>query len=175
MLDTQLIDSLLLVMTVLSSAAFTYFINRRRPSGGKGMVFTFLFVFLAQYTLLNICAHLVAVSVVAGIKMRAGSFVYDMRFYTLIQFGVLLALLNGYLFRGVRQVCLGKERRLKNMVVACCLQMLISFPLFPFNPLSLLPVMTSLALMLLLVVARRKSVYAQPSAAVETAQKMQLA
>ncbi|WP_210490251.1 hypothetical protein [Rufibacter aurantiacus] len=175
MLETQLIDSIILVVTVFFSATFTYVIHRGKPLGKKGMVFSFLLVFLAQYTLLNICAHLIAVTAVALIKMRAGTFVYDMRFYTLIQFGVLLAIINGYLFRSVKQICLGKEQRFRNLVKACCLQILISLPLFPFNPLSLLPVMTSGAIMLLVYVALRKGIFTRKPALVELGQEMQLA
>ncbi|MFP4096440.1 MAG: hypothetical protein ACLFUB_18300 [Cyclobacteriaceae bacterium] len=42
----------------------------------------FIPFFLALYPLLNMVAHLLAVSYFAFIKLRAGEFVYDLRFYS---------------------------------------------------------------------------------------------
>ncbi|RNI22689.1 hypothetical protein [Rufibacter latericius] len=174
MINTQLVDSLLLVVTVLASLIFTYLVSRKRILDFRSKVLTFLMAFLAQYTLLNICAHLIAVTAVAMIKAKAGTFVYDMRFYTLIQFGVLLALINGYLVAGVKRVCLGKELVLSNMVKACLLQIFISVPLFPFNPLSLLPGVASIFLMVLLIITHRRKTFALPSESKEILPKLSI-
>ena len=146
MLNTQYIDSLLFVITVLASMAYCYFLFRQPAYNfKKGLAFGL--ISLALYALLNMSVHLIAVTTVAVLKARAGTFEYDLRFYTLIQFGVLLFFINWYLLRGIKQICRQNWANYRNIQVVCGLQILITLPLFPFNPISLLPVIISVLLL----------------------------
>jgi hypothetical protein len=107
-----------------------------------------------MYPLLNMVAHLIAVSTYAVIRYQAGVFQYDMKFYALMQFGTLLLLLNGYLLNRIKHLSRGNWQVYQQIVIACVLQSAIIFPLFPFNPISLLPVITSVFLILCLAFAR---------------------
>ncbi|MDQ4139734.1 MAG: hypothetical protein M3142_04350 [Bacteroidota bacterium] len=155
MFHQQLIDSLLFVITVLATVVYCYYIQKKKILAlSKGLAFSL--VFLTLYTYLNICAHLIAVTTVALIKAGAGTFVYDLRFYTLIQFGVLLAIINSYLLRRVNRIALGDWNNYQGVYKACLLQILITLPLFPFNPISLLPTLTAVPLMVLVFRVRRR-------------------
>jgi uncharacterized protein with PQ loop repeat len=108
-----------------------------------------------MYPLLNMVAHLIAVSTFAIIRMGAGVFQYDMKFYALMQFGVLLLLINGYLLNCINQISRGNWEVYRQVVTACVLQCAITLPLFPFNPIGLLPVITSVLLVARLAFAKR--------------------
>jgi hypothetical protein len=110
-----------------------------------------------MYPLLNIVAHLIAVGWVALIRMQTGVFQYDFKFYTLVQFGILLLLINGYLLNRIGHISRGNQVVYRQIIIACLLQSAIVLPLFPFNPLSLLPVITSVLLVLSIGLALRSS------------------
>ncbi|QMU28568.1 hypothetical protein [Adhaeribacter radiodurans] len=155
MLNRQLIDSLLFVITVFATLSYCYFIFRKKKVYfSKG--YTFSLVFLTLYTLLNMCAHLIAVIVVACMKAKAGTFEYDLRLYTLIQFGVLIVIINYYVLTKLTQVFQGNWNDHYGIYKAGFLQILITLPLVPFNPISLLPSLTSVPLMLLVYRASRR-------------------
>ncbi|MDQ3292041.1 MAG: hypothetical protein M3Q05_12205, partial [Bacteroidota bacterium] len=114
------------------------------------------------YTLLNVFAHLIAVTTVAIIKANASTFGYDLRFYTLIQFGVLLAILNSYLLGEITRICQGNWKNYSGIYKAGALQILITLPLVPFNPISFLPTLTAISLMLLVYRASRQQTLQTP-------------
>jgi uncharacterized protein with PQ loop repeat len=93
--------------------------------------------------------------------MQAGVFQYDLKFYALIQFGVLLLLINGYLLNCINQISRGNWSVYRQVVTACFLQCAITLPLFPFNPISLLPVITSVVMVVWLAFARRSRIAAK--------------
>ena len=155
MVNTQLTDGLLFVTSLLTSVAYCYFLFRH-PAFNFKKGLAFVLVFLAQYALLNMSVHLIAVTNVALLKARAGTFEYDLRFYTLIQFGVLLFFINLYLLRGIKQITRGNWTNYRNLQIACGLQILITLPLFPFNPISLLPAIVSVLLLSLVGWAYRR-------------------
>lgn len=173
MLNHQYIDNFLFVITGISSLAFCYIINRKKPLH-LSKAYIFSLVFLSLYTLLNICAHLIAVAAVAIVKAKAGIFAYDLRFYTLLQFGVLLVIINVYLLRKTIRIIRGDWDNYRGIYKACILQILISLPLVPFNPLSLLPFITSVPLMLLVYRASRRYVLVSESEAAITAPELRL-
>ncbi|MDO1445658.1 hypothetical protein Q0590_05325 [Rhodocytophaga aerolata] len=148
-MNTLSTDLLILAITIV--CCFLYnFVLYRHPEYASKKGFTYFLVFLAMYPLLNMMAHLIAITTFAVIRIQAGVFQYDMKFYTLIQFGVLLVLINGYLLHAIQQLSRGNKTVYRSVVLACVLQSAIILPLFPFNPISLLPVITSGLLLLTL-------------------------
>jgi hypothetical protein len=132
---------------------YNFFLYRHHGYAAK-KGFTYFLTCMAMYPLLNMIAHLIAVSTYAIIRLQVGAFVYDMRFYALIQFGVLLVLINIYLLNQIKQISRGNWSVFRQIVIASVLQSMIVLPLFPFNPISLLPVLTSILLVVRLIVAR---------------------
>jgi hypothetical protein len=146
----------LIVLAVTLPCCFVYnFYLYRHPEYASNKGLTYLLGFLVMYPLLNMVAHLVAVTTFAIIRLQAGVFHYDIKFYTLIQFGVLLVLINGYLLHCIQQISRGKKSVYRKVVWACILQSAITLPLFPFNPVSLLPALCSLLLILTMYISLR--------------------
>jgi hypothetical protein len=162
-INQDLVDACLSVATLLAALLYNFSLSRQRGYVSK-KGFTFFLVFLALYPLLNMVAHLIAVGIFSYIRMQAGVFQYDIKFYTLIQFGLLLILINGYLLNRIRQISRGNWLVYRQIVIACVLQSAIILPLFPFNPISLLPVITSVLLVSRLAFARRGRGVALPIA-----------
>jgi hypothetical protein len=153
-MNTLYYDSFVLALTIPACWLYNYFLYKH-PGYSSKKGFTFFLVFLAMYPLLNMVAHLIAVGTFAFIRYQAGVFQYDMKFYALIQFGTLLLLLNTYLLNRITYISRSNWQVYQQIVIACVLQSAIIFPLFPFNPISFLPVITSVLLILSLAFARR--------------------
>ncbi|WP_224995755.1 hypothetical protein [Cesiribacter sp. SM1] len=152
--NRDLADAVVLVLTLVSALLYAVWLSRQPGySSRKGV--TFFLLFLALYPLLNMVAHLIAVGIFSYIRVQAGVFRYDIKFYTLVQFGLLLILINAYLLNRIRQICCGNWLVYRQIIVASLLQVAIVLPLFPFNPISLLPVTTSVLLVGRLALARR--------------------
>ena len=153
-MSTIYYDLIVLIVTLVSCLVYNLLLYRH-PAYVSKKGFTFLLVFLAMYPLLNMIAHLVAVGTFSVIRWQQGVFQYDIKFYALIQFGVLLVLINAYLLSCIKQISRGNWGSYRQIMLACVLQIAIVIPLFPFNPISLLPVATSLVLIMRLLLARR--------------------
>jgi hypothetical protein len=152
-MNTLYYDLIVAAATLLCSFIYNFFLYRHpRYASKKG--FTYFLTCLAMYPLLNMLAHLIAVSTYAIIRLQAGAFEYDMKFYALIQFGVLLLLINLYVLNQIKHISCGNWSVFTQIVIACVLQSLIVLPLVPFNPISFLPVLTSILLVLRLTFAR---------------------
>lgn len=146
-------DIIVLIVTLVSCFVYNFFLSRH-PAYISKKGFTFLLVFLAMYPLLNMIAHLIAVGAFSVIRWQKGVFQYDIKLYALIQFGILLVLINAYLLSCIKQISRGNWGTYRQIILSCFLQSAIVLPLFPFNPLSLLPVATSLILVMRLLLAR---------------------
>jgi hypothetical protein len=150
-MNTLSTDLLILAVTVVCCFLYNFFLYKN-PEYTSKKGFTYFLVFLAMYPLLNMIVHLIAVTTFAIIRFQAGVFQYDIKFYSLIQFGVLLVLINGYLLHAIKQLSRGNRTVYRPVVLACMLQSAIILPLFPFNPICLLPVITSVLLLLTLTI-----------------------
>jgi hypothetical protein len=152
-MNTLYYDLIVAAATLLSCFVYNFFLYRH-PAYVSKKGFTYFLTSMAMYPLLNMLAHLIAISTYAIIRLQAGAFQYDIKFYALIQFGVLLVLINIYLLNQIKHISRGNWSVYSQIVIACVLQSLIVLPLFPFNPISLLPVLTSILLVLRIAVAR---------------------
>jgi hypothetical protein len=152
-MNTLYYDLMVAAATLIACFIYNFFLYKH-PEYASKKGFTYFLTCMAMYPLLNMIAHLIAVSTYAIIRLQAGAFTYDMKFYTLIQFGVLLVLINMYLLNQIKQISRGNWRVFRQICIASVLQSMIVLPLFPFNPISLLPVFTSIILVLRLTIAR---------------------
>lgn len=153
-MNTLYYDLIVLAVTIPACFIYNFFLYRNSGYSSK-KAFTWLLVFLGMYPLLNMVAHLIAVGTLAILRLHAGVFQYDIKFYTLIQFGILLFIINAYILNQINQISRGNWVVYRNIVLASALQIAIILPLFPFNPISFLPVATSILLILRVVIARR--------------------
>ena len=153
-MNTLYFDLMAAAASLLCCFVYNHFLYKH-PDYASKKGFTYFLALMAMYPLLNMMAHLIAVGTYAIIRLQAGAFEYDMKFYALIQFGVLLVLINMYLLNRIKHISRGNWSVYPQIVMACVLQSLIVLPLFPFNPISLLPVLTSIILVLRLTFARR--------------------
>ncbi|WP_162055836.1 hypothetical protein [Pontibacter pamirensis] len=151
-MSTLAYDLVVLIVTFFCCLVYNFLLYRH-PAYVAKKGFTYLLVFLAMYPLLNMIAHLIAVGTLSVIRWQHGVFQYDIKFYALTQFAVLLILINAYLLSCIKQISRGNWGTYRHMVLACVLQIAIVLPLFPFNPISLLPVATSFILVIRLMLA----------------------
>lgn len=153
-MNTLYYDFIVLAVTIPACFIYNFFLYKN-PDYSSKKAFTWFLVFLALYPLMNMIAHLIAVGTLSILRFHAGVFKYDLKFYTLIQFGILLGIINIYILNRINQISRGNWLVYKNITIASALQSAIVLPLFPFNPISILPVMTSVLLVLRLLAAKR--------------------
>ncbi len=141
MINTQLADSLVFVLTIISTwYTGNYFYRQRQTSVRKVPVL--LVVFAAMWSLLNMVGHLVAVLWVNIIRMQQGAFTYTFHFYALLLMGVVFFGLNVFQLNRIKLMVQGKEYLRRQLFISCGMLAALSFPLFPFNPIGLLPVIS---------------------------------
>ncbi|GAA4456804.1 hypothetical protein GCM10023189_26600 [Nibrella saemangeumensis] len=154
-MNRVLIDNSVLALGLLFALLFSqYLFKTKRPSVGKLSVF---FLTLGSSIVhMNVWAHLFAVSIVNYQIAQQGGFHYDLRFYALIQFGVVLMLLSGYSLDQVKHLVRGDMIARKRLLYSIGLTILFSVPLIPFNPIASLPTLGSLVTLITLTVTRKQ-------------------
>ncbi len=162
MLNQDLIDGLLLLITLVATPAFCFFIFRQ-PAFCQKKGFIFFLAFLAMYPLLNMLAHIIVISTLAIINATNGAFTYDFRFYSLMLYGVIFMLLNAYSLNRIVQLSSGKWQVCRQLHIAALLQAMLILPSFVLNPLALLPTITSLLMMGRLYLAQKGRKSLQPT------------
>ena len=155
MVNRDLIDASLLLLTMLATPAYAFFLYRH-PMFCQKKGFIFFLVFLAMYPLLNMLAHIVAVSTFAIIDAGKGVFTFNFYFYGLILYGLVFSLINLYLLHQIKLLSQGKWRACRQVYYAAALQIILILPSFLLNPLALLPSLTSIIMITRLYVAQRK-------------------
>ncbi|GEO05130.1 hypothetical protein AAE02nite_27940 [Adhaeribacter aerolatus] len=146
MINTQVADASILLLTVVSAWLIGNYFYRTRKSEIKKIPLLLL-VFMAMWCALNMVGHLVAVIWVNIQRMQAGTFSYNLHFYNLLLMGVVFLSLSLLQLRCIKFLSRGKYYMRKPLAIFCLSLALLSFPLFPFNPIGLLPVISSLIIL----------------------------
>ncbi len=155
MINTQLVDSSLLVLSVIFMWFLgNYFYRTRKSRIKKGPLL--LVVFMAIWCSLNMVGHLVAVIWVNIQRMNEGTFAYNLHFYTMLLMGVVFLSLSLLQLRYLKLMSRGKYYLRRQLNIFCLSLALLSFPLFPFNPIGLLPVITSLTILITVAATKKQ-------------------
>jgi hypothetical protein len=143
--NTALIDSGLIVLAILGSLLFSNFLYRTRETALKRLPLI-LMSFAGLWCLFNWVAHTIAVLIVNIKMMLAGTFVYSYHFYSLILMGVIFIVLSIYQLNQVKALSRG-DTAYKYLKRVSWLIIVLSLPIFPLNPIGLLPVISSILIL----------------------------
>jgi hypothetical protein len=149
-------DAIMLGVCLLASIFYCFIIFRHPAFSGRKWA-VFLLVFLAMNPFLNLWAHLTAISLVAWSKMERNVFVYNFHFYSLLLLGAVFILLSGLLLDRIGRLSQGEGRMKKQIIQIGLVQLLFSLPLFPINPIGLMPGIASVLIFALLPLANQKN------------------
>jgi hypothetical protein len=155
MINTQIVDSSILVLAFASSWFIGNYFYRTRKTNIKKIPLL-LMVFMAVWSSLNMVGHLVAVIWVNVQRMQQGTFSYNLHFYNLLLMGMVFLSLSLLQLSRIKLLSRGKYYMRQQLAVFCLALALISFPLFPFNPIGLLPVITSITILLTLQATKKQ-------------------
>lgn len=155
MINTQLVDSSLFVLSLATTWFIGNYFYRTRTSGIKKAPLL-LVVFMAVWCSLNMVGHLVAVLWVNIQRMQAGTFSYNLHFYNLLLMGVVFLSLSLLQLNCLKLISRGKYYKRRQLTISCLSLALMSFPLFPFNPIGLLPVITSLTILITVTATKKQ-------------------
>ncbi|MBC5772611.1 hypothetical protein H8S95_00920 [Pontibacter sp. KCTC 32443] len=151
--NTALVDSGLILLALIGGWFYSDFLYRTRETAFKRLPL-FLMVFAGFWCLFNWLGHTIAVLIFNIKTMQVGTFVYSYHFYSLLLMGIAFAIFSGYQLNQIRLLSRGEKvyRQLKQVSF---LIMALSLPIFPLNPIGLLPVISSI-LILVTAAATRK-------------------
>ena len=155
-------DALMLAVSLLGTVLFCRFLYRHPDFTGRKAAL-FGMVFFAMNPFINLWAHEFAIGIAAFSRWQRGLFVYDFRFYSLMLLGAVFIGLGGYLLARIGELSRGNSMARRYIVRACLLQVLLSLPLFPLNPIGLMPALASLGVLTVLFFATRRT--ARPKSA----------
>ncbi len=150
------LDVLMLAVSLLGTVLFCRFLFRHPHFTGRKAAL-FAMVFFAMTPFINLWAHEFAIGISAFVRWQQGLFVYDFRFYSLMLLGAVFIGLGGYLLAQLGALSRGVATARRSICRACLLQMLCSLPLFPLNPIGLMPALASLGVLAVLFVASRRA------------------
>ena len=155
MINTQLADSTVFALAVISSWFIgNYFYRQRQVAVKKTPLL--LVVFAATWCLLNMVGHLVAVLWVNIIRMQQGAFTYTFHFYGLLLMGVVFFGLNVFQLNRIKSMMQGNYYLRRQLFMSCGMLALLSFPLFPLNPIGLLPVISSVLIVVTIAATKKQ-------------------
>ncbi len=163
--NKPLIDALMLAVSLLGTLLFCRFLYRHPDfAGRKGPLFAM--VFFAMTPFVNLWAHEFAIGIPAFLRWQQGLFVYDFRFYSLMLLGAVFIGLGGYLLAQLGALSRGVPTARRAIRRACLLQIGCSLPLFPLNPIGLMPTLASLGVLGILFFATRRALRSKSAAIV---------
>ena len=155
MINTQLVDSSLFGLAVIAAWFIGNRFYRTRKACIKKMPLL-LMVFMAMWCSLNMVGHLVAVLWVNIQRMQQGAFSYNLHFYNLLLMGIVFLSLSLLQLSRIKLLCQGKYYMRQQLTVFCLTLAVISLPLFPFNPIALLPVISSLTILITVAATKKQ-------------------
>ncbi len=163
--NTALIDSGLVVLAILSGWFVSGFLYRTRETAVKRLPL-FVMSFAGFWCLLNWIAHTIAVLIVNIKSMLVGTFVYSFYFYSLLLMGVGFILLSIAQLAKIKHLSRGYKSRTTLKQVSWLI-IALSLPIFPLNPIGLLPVISSIAILTTVAVTNKQWVKMKDSPAEE--------
>lgn len=154
MVNKELADLSVLLITLVATPLFCLSLFRH-PDFSQKKGFILFLSFLAMYPLLNMVGHIIAISIISYFSYQDGTFFYDFRFYSLILYGVVFLLINGYSLYCIKHLSRGNQSHYTPLIRINLLQIILISPSFVLNPIALLPSIASLLIIFRLVVAKR--------------------
>lgn len=151
--QTSFVDLTVLALSLAFAVGFAYWVNRRRRVPVPLTLLAGLSLGPAT-AFVHMWAHLFAISLVNILRYTRGEFEYNLRFYALMQLGIVLLLISGLSLHIIRRWATGGPALERPLLVLAGLQMLFSFPLYPFNPIGMLPGLAAVLLLLVLAGTR---------------------
>lgn len=162
MVNKPYLDAIMLAVSLLGTVLFCRFLYRHPHFTGRKAPL-FAMVFFAMNPFVNLWGHEFAIGIAAFSRWQRGLFGYDFRFYSLMLLGAVFIGLGGYLLARIGELSRGNATARRYIVRACAFQVLLSLPLFPLNPIGLMPVLASLGVLTVLFFATRRT--ARPKSA----------
>jgi hypothetical protein len=135
-----IIDNTLLAIAFFAALLITRFTKERKTSA----ISSFLLLFAPLVVFLNMWAHTVAVAIVNIQRYLAGHFVYSFSLYSLLLFGVVFIVVSGINIDCARKFIKGDQRQKSSILWLNLFTALLFLPMMVFNPIALLPVLTSI-------------------------------
>ena len=169
--NTVVVDSSLMVLSLLGGWLLSGYYFRTRETGIRKLPL-FLMLFAGLWCATNWLAHLIAVLIVNMKVMLAGSFVYTYHFYSLLLMGASFLTFSLYQLSRIVGVTRGVGGAQKQLKYICWLIIAFSLPIFPLNPIGLLPVISSVIILSTMAATRKQwaspvqKVYTTPKRAV---------
>jgi hypothetical protein len=155
MINTQLADTSIALLTLLLGLFLANYLYRTRQVAVKRLPLA-LVVLAAMWSLLNMVGHLVAVLWVNIDRMVKGTFTYSFHFYALLLMGVVFLTLNALQLNRIVLMSRGKYYMRKQLTLFCLSLAALSLPLFPLNPIGLLPVICSVVILSTIAITKKQ-------------------
>jgi hypothetical protein len=153
-MNTQVVDTVLVLLAFVTGLVYSGYLFKRQRTSVKRVP---LFVVLTAgfWCLFNWIGHIVAVLVVNLKPIWSGTFTYSFHFYSLLLMGVVFMLLSFIQVNLIRLMSEGsfKSYRALKQVSGCII--LFSLPIFPLNPIGLLPVISSVMILTTITFTRK--------------------
>lgn len=153
--NTVLIDSSLIVLAIAAGWMLTRYWYRNRYTSIKKLPL-FLLNMAALWCLFNWLAHTIAVLIVNTERMLSGTFVYTFHFYSMILMGITFTALTAFQLSRIRLLSRGKYYVHSQLTLVSWSIILLSLPIFPLNPIGLLPVLSSSVILITLAITKRQ-------------------
>jgi hypothetical protein len=153
--NTIFIDSSLVVLAFGAGWLLTYNWYLNRLTSIKRLPL-FLVSTAALWSLFNWLTHIIAVLVVNFNRMLADTFVYTFHFYSMILMGITFTALSAYQLSRIRLLSKGKHGVHDQLVLVSWSIILLSLPIFPLNPIGLLPVLSSSIILITVIATKRQ-------------------
>jgi hypothetical protein len=153
--QTALIDLSVLAASMLFAVIFAYRVYGHRRTRVTVSMLASLSLGPAT-TFVHMWAHMFAIGLVNIMRYQRGEFEYNIRFYALLQLGIVMLLLSGLSLHVIRRWAGGHAALMRPLVGMALLQMLFSFPLYPFTPIGTLPGLGAGLLLLVLYFSRQQ-------------------
>ena len=132
-------DLLAMATSVVLAVLFT-FLYHRKAKGRLRAFPLFLMIFGPMAIAVHMAFHLMGVGYVASLKIGAGTFPYDFRFYALLLMAGVLGFLSFQLLHQSTSYFISGRIGKKRWLATCGLIVLVAAPTIPFTFIGSLPV-----------------------------------
>jgi hypothetical protein len=168
-------NQVLIDNTLLAAALIIALLITRNTAAKKvSATAAFFLLFAPLIVFLNMWAHTIAVSIVNYQRYQAGSFQYSFSFYGLLLFGVVFIVVSGINISCARKRIKGDRSQNRTILWLNAGTALMFLPLFPINPIALLPVLASAVSTITLLLVKpieSKPISGDEDAAIAASQK----
>lgn len=149
-MNQVIIDNSLLVIAGITALLVTRFTKERKIP----VVASFFLLFCPLIIFLNMWAHTIAVLIVNYNRYQSGSFQFSFHFYSLLFLGIVFIMVSGINISCARKRIKGDVTQKSLMHWMNAVTALLFLPLIFINPISLLPVLASIASSITLVLLK---------------------